>query len=266
MNDTNKAPAVYPLSRVSLPTRSLREGRYEVGFVRSAEELDEVLRLRFEVFNLELKEGLDASYKTGRDEDPFDAVCHHLVVRDTGSDEVVGCYRLQTSAMASEHRGFYSDAEYDLSQLPKQVLDSAVEVGRACIARAHRSTQVLFLLWKGLALYVASNQLRYVFGCSSLTSQDPGQGWSLMAYLEREGHLHPDFHLDTRPEYECPAMDVAPTPMTRRDLPALFRIYLRHGAKVCTEPAIDRRFKTIDFLVLFDVDAMPRRMFRVFFG
>ena len=49
-------------------------------------------------------------------------------------------------------------------------------------------------------------------------------------------------------------------------LPKLFRIYLRHGALVCGPPAIDREFKTIDYLVLFDVNAMSERQIRTFFG
>ena len=42
-------------------------------------------------------------------------------------------------------------------------------------------------------------------------------------------------------------------------IPKLFRTYLRFGAKVCSPPAIDRRFKTIDFLVLFDVYEIDAR-------
>jgi putative hemolysin len=38
-----------------------------------------------------------------------------------------------------------------------------------------------------------------------------------------------------------------------------------HGARIGGPPAIDREFKTIDFLTLFDVDAMPERMRRLFF-
>ena len=48
------------------------------------------------------------------------------------------------------------------------------------------------------------------------------------------------------------------------ELPDLIRIYLHHGAKICSSPAIDRQFKTIDFLMLFDVHDMPRRMVRNF--
>jgi putative hemolysin len=245
------------------PERVIREGRYELSFARTEAELDAVLRLRFEVFNLELGEGLDSSYETGRDEDPFDAVCHHLIIRDTKGGDIVGCYRMQTAEIAEANIGFYSDAEYDLSELTAPVLSQSIEIGRACVARAHRGIRVLFLLWRGLVLYLSAHRKRYLFGCSSLTSQDPRSGLALMAYLRQEGYLHPDLHVSTRPGYECDAGD-APVVASGEELPELFRIYLHHGARVCSPPAIDRRFKTIDFLMLFDVFDMPHRMLRNF--
>ena len=228
-------------------------------------DLNAVLRLRFEVFNLELGEGLDESYETGRDEDEFDAVCHHLMVIEKATGQVVGTYRMQTSEMAARNRGFYSDQEFRLDQLPESVLASSLEVGRACVALSHRSTQTLFHLWRGLALYVATNRKRYLFGCSSLTSQDPMEGLAVMELLDRKGHIAHDLHVDPQPGFECYGPDLELDPDFKAKLPTLFRIYLRHGAMVCGPPAIDRRFKTIDYLVLFDVDAMDPKMFEVFF-
>lgn len=34
------------------------------------------------------------------------------------------------------------------------------------------------------------------------------------------------------------------------------RAYLSFGAKICSEPAIDREFKTIDFLAIFDFESL----------
>ena len=257
----------YPVDPGSLPAEVFAEGSYEVGFARLASELDEILELRFEVFNLELGEGLAASYETGRDEDPFDAVCHHLLVRDTAGRRrpIVGSYRIQTSEMAAARRGFYSAGEYDLSGLPASVVERSVEVGRACVARSHRSTQVLFLLWRGLAAYMVHNAKRYLFGCSSLTSQDPRDGIAMQRYLEAGGFVHPEIRVPPLPGFECRLEGATPEPATRQDVPPLFRIYLRHGAKVASPPAIDREFKTVDFLTLFDVEAMPARMHRLFF-
>lgn len=259
-------PSLYPLGVEPVPEAVLREGRYEVRFARSEEELEAVLRLRFEVFNLELGEGLDESFATGLDRDPFDAVCHHLIVADLQTSQIVGTYRMQTGEMAARNVGFYSAAEFDLTDLPAEVIADSVEVGRACVAASHRNTQVLFLLWRGLAVYMATHRKRYLFGCCSLTSQNPYEGLAVMQYLEAHRHVHPTLRVDPQPGYECYSPDLEPDPTIEAKIPKLFRIYLRHGAKACGVPAIDRLFKTIDYLVIFDVAAMEERQVRTFFG
>ena len=121
------------------PAACLQQGAYELRFARRPEELDEILRLRFRVFNLELGEGLDESFASGRDRDEFDEVCHHLLVVDRRSKETIGTYRIQTSEMAATERGFYSAGEFQLAALPDRLLAGSIEVGRACIAREHRN-------------------------------------------------------------------------------------------------------------------------------
>jgi putative hemolysin len=48
-------------------------------------------------------------------------------------------------------------------------------------------------------------------------------------------------------------------------IPALFQSYLTLGARICGPPAIDRLFKTIDFLVLLDTRELDPAAFRTFF-
>lgn len=236
-------------------------GRYVVRLAETIGEIDAALKLRFEVFNLELGEGLDSSFRTGRDRDEFDGSCDHLIVTDHTSGNVVGTYRLRTIEMAKHAGGFYSDSEFDLNCLPQEVLNQALELGRACIAQSHRNRQVLFLLWKGLARYLQVRRKRFLFGCCSLTSQDPSDGNQLHDQLINGGQMHPTLFVPTRIGYECPSV---PRGSSEVEIPKLFRVYLSIGAKVCSPPAIDRVFKTIDFLVLFDIDAMDfvtRRMY-----
>ncbi|MEM9556828.1 MAG: GNAT family N-acyltransferase [Acidobacteriota bacterium] len=262
---------VYPVASHRIPGQALDEGRYRVRFARDLDELDQVQALRFQVFNVELGEGLEESWRDQRDRDPFDAICHHLIVEDLVAGTIVGTYRMQTADMARlpspdhpEGLGFYSAGEFDLTAMPSSVVELSVEVGRACIALEHRNTQVLFLLWRGLALYIAHNNLRYFFGCCSLTSQDPDEGAAMARHLESDGRLHPTVRIDPLPALVCGGDADAFT--GRLHVPKLFRIYLRHGALVCGPPAIDRQFKTIDFLVLFDVAAMDEKRVRTFFG
>ncbi len=257
--------AAYPVFTDALPQGEIREGRYCARFARSREELDAILRLRFEVFNLELGEGLASSFQTGRDLDEFDHFCHHLIVEDTTEGRIIGTYRCQTGEMAEAGRGFYSAVEFDLSKFPVPVLADSIELGRACIELSHRNTQALFLLWKGLAMYVAHNRKRYLFGCCSLTSQDEREGWRVMRLLEEGHHLHPTLSARPQSGFECVADD-SMTDEIQAVIPKLFRTYLRFGARVCGPPAIDRLFRTIDYLVLFDIAEMDAQTRKVFFG
>jgi putative hemolysin len=259
----------YPTFAEQLPGLEITDGRYAARFARTREELDQVLKLRFEVFNLELGEGLESSFRFGRDLDQYDEQCHHLIVVDTTDrDRVVGTYRMQTSDMALEGVGFYSDSEFRLSELPGEMLSSSVELGRACVAESHRNTMVLFMLWKGLAAYVLHNRKRFLFGCCSITSQDPNVGARVLDLLDRSGELHPSLRVSVRPGYEClvHSTSIAEADEETTRLPKLFRIYMRYGARVCSPPAIDREFKTIDFLVMFDAMAMDPATRGMFFG
>jgi putative hemolysin len=245
------------------PQFEIREDKYVARFAQTQEELDAALKLRFEVFNLELAEGLDSSFQTGLDQDEFDATCHHLIVVETATNEVVGTYRLQTVEIAK--RGFYSSGEFDLSHLPPEVLQQSVELGRACIAQAHRYPQVLFLLWKGLAAYLLHTQKRFMFGCCSLTSQDANEGKAVMNLVEAGDYLHERFFVPPQKGFACFAEDFIADEAVATEIPKLFRTYLRYGAKVCGPPAIDRLFKTIDFFVIFDIAKLDH-LSRLFFG
>lgn len=253
------------------PATEFQENIYTVRFARSEEEVDAALRLRFEVFNLELNEGLEASFINERDEDEFDKTCHHLIVIENATQKIIGTYRVRTMEMAQSAFGFYSAGEFAVEDLPYEVLAESLETGRACIAREHRNSRVLFLLWKGLAMYMTDKRKRYVFGCCSLPSQDCAEGMRAMNQLVCDGYLHETLRAAPREDYICYTEDFLSEVLNEEGkenlkLPQLFEIYLRIGAKICGEPAIDRQFKTIDFLVIVDVKNMHRKYFKMFFG
>jgi putative hemolysin len=113
---------------------------------------------------------------------------------------------------------------------------------------------VLGLLWKGIAEYAQRQGARYLLGCSSLASQDPAVGASAYTDLCRR-HLAP-VEYRTRPlaAFDCPLYQLADE---APNIPKLLRAYLTVGAKICGPPALDRQFKTIDFLTLLDLHALP---------
>ena len=243
----------YPIAREFLPSWSTGDDIYRCSFARTEDDLERILRLRYKVFNLELGEGLDESRTTELDRDPFDSHCHHVMVENLQTKEVVGTYRLQLSQMARIGHGFYTAQEYDLRTWPAEILDHAVETGRACIHRNHRKRTVLQLLWTALAAYALHNRCRYFFGCCSLTSQDPAEGARVLEYLRRNNYIHPYLSAQPHPDFDCHEEHLATTGWENSRIPPLFHTYLRYGAYICSRPAIDRQFKTIDYLALVDL-------------
>jgi putative hemolysin len=247
----------YPRAERCVPPGVHRAGRYEARFARSQEDLRLVQRLRFEVFNLELREGLSESYATGLDSDDFDLRCHHLMVLDQQSGEVVGTYRLMMHELAARDE-LYTASEFDLSQLPDHLFRHGAEVGRACVAKEHRNGRVLQLLWRGIARYLDWNDKRYVFGCCSVPSLDVGEIAGISWKLAREGHMHPRFLARVSAALR---VDVSESVVAKETiaLPPLFASYLRLGAKVCSGPALDRQFGVTDYFVVLDLrDVEPR--------
>jgi putative hemolysin len=233
------------------PAIEIAQKGYRLRLAASPADVQAALRLRFLVFNLELNEGLATAFDTGCDTDQFDSVCEHLIVEHVASGDVVGTYRLQTGRMAMKNYGYYSEREFDFAPYDS-IRDSIIELGRACIHRDHRSTEVLQLLWRGIAIYAVQHGARYLIGCSSLTSQEPARGTAV--YLGLQGYL-------TEPRLRTVPTAAFAMPLVcgtaDASIPKLLRAYLAIGAKLCGLPAIDREFKTIDFLTLLDLDSIP---------
>ena len=237
-------------------------GRYTAAFASSAQDVDDAQRLRFDVFNVELGEGLASSRESGRDVDAFDAVCDHLVVRDSRTTEVVGTYRMQSGSHAAECLGYYSEAEFDLTPY-EQYRAQVVELGRACVHADHRSLTVVSLLWKQIIRYAERHNGRFLIGCSSLTSQDPALGWAMYHRMAASHLAGPQFRTVPRPTFALPSaeplVDCPPAPR-------LLRAYLTVGARICGPPAIDREFKTIDFLTLLEISMGSAQAVKHFVG
>lgn len=235
-------------------TPLLTTSRYQVRLTRAPEDIMAAQRLRYEIFNVELGEGLASSRLNGLDADPFDIQCDHLIIEDNQSGRIVGNYRLQTGNMAAAGIGYYSACEFDFSPY-EPLRESILELGRACIHRKHRRGAVLDLLWRGIITYAKERGCRYLLGCSSLTSQDPLEGWGLHCQLAADFLAPPELRTIPLPDYQLPAAGSA---VPKVKAPRLFMAYLNAGAVISGPPAIDREFQTIDFLTILDlVKASP---------
>lgn len=241
---------------------SITDGRYQVTIAGNTEETEAALRLRHRVFNVELG-GHDATEELEYDE--FDAICRHLIVTDLRSGTTVGTYRLNLFERAGSAEGFYSFGEFSIEDLPQEVLRHGIEVGRACIASEHRNTKVLYLLWRGLAKFMQISGKRFIFGCCSIFTRDPLVGERAFHQLAEAGHFHDRLRVEPRRNalYLGPVDAIEQSPV---ELPGLFNMYLRIGAKVCGPPMIDSEFGTIDFFVVFDREEMTDKCRKTFFS
>ncbi len=244
----------------------IRTGKLEVRLATTMTELDAAMRLRFEVFNLELQEGLRSSYERGYDKDVYDAYCDHLIVKDLELDEVVGTYRLLRQSVADKQIGFYSENEFDLTNL-KEAVDfqggELMELGRSCIAETHRSFATINLLWGAIARFAAERDITHLFGCGSLHIADAAEVRQVYSFL-RSRHFAPEEYR-VYPLARC-RMEVGDQPDQSTDsraamkkLSPILKGYLRTGAVICGEPAYDEEFGTADVLVLVEMSKMAGR-------
>jgi len=239
-----------------LPERSDdSQTRFSVRLARGRREIESALRLRSRVFNEEL--GASGSE---RDVNRYDAVSRHLIVECTATGETVGAYRLNTIETVGSRDGFYSANEFALDDLPVEILNNGVEIGRACISKEYRNSKVLFLLWSGLLKYLEESGKRYFFGCCSIFTREESQGAAAYRKVAADGHLHREFVVRARRN----AVDININADTEVELPSLFNLYLRLGAKVCGPPMIDHEFGTIDFFVLLDIRNISEKYRRMF--
>jgi putative hemolysin len=250
---------------VSSNRRRARPARPSLSFgiAESAEAVRAAQELRYRVFAEEMGANLSTAIP-GVDHDAFDPHCHHLVVRDDTSGEVVGTYRILTPERATRI-GYYSETEFDLSRL-EPLRPQLVEIGRSCVHPDHRSGAAITLLWAGLGQFMKEHGYRYLIGCASVSMADGGHlAASLYASLSggASGRMAPE---EYRVSPRCPL----PLAALRRDLPVepppLIKGYLRAGAWVCGEPGWDPDFNTADLPMLLPMARLSDRYARHFLG
>jgi putative hemolysin len=238
------------------PERSRQ--RFSVSLASNLDEVREAQVLRYQVFAEEMGATLETPLPL-HDVDEFDAYCHHVVVRDQDTGKVVGCTRLLTSEEAKISGGFYSQSEFDLSQvlaLPAKFM----EIGRTCVHADYRNGLIISLLWSQVAKFMAENAVDYLMGCASIPLRDDRRNALFSELVERYSS-----HADLR---------VYPKVSLRQDhdstepplpIPPLLRAYLRLGAQICGEPCWDANFKVADVFILVGFENLQKRYIRHFF-
>lgn len=255
---------------IILPAILSETDLFVIKLAENESEIEKAQRLRYEVFNLEQGKGLDSARKIGIDTDEFDEYCLHLLVIEKETSKAIGTYRIHLGSVANSAMGFYSSREYDITGLDK-IAESCVELGRSCVSRGYRTGAVVALLWSGIAELLNRANLKIMLGCVSLEETNPAIGWALYKSFKNCGILSEVLNAYPRPEaiLENPGETeinrfLCNEKNLKRYIPPLFKGYLRLGCKICGEPAYDREFGTIDFLIIVNKNEVPERYARHF--
>ena len=236
-------------------------GRYHVSLAVDDSEIREAQRLRYAVFAEEMGARLP-SVLAGHDVDLYDPFCDHLLVRELGSGEVVGTYRILPPDAAQCVGSYYSEQEFDLTRL-NFVRPRMAELGRSCVHPAHRSGGVIARLWLGLADYMTRYGYDYLVGCASIGMADGGHVAASVYRQLTANHLAPiEWRATPRHRLPVESLDEGQTVV----LPPLIKGYTRLGAMVCGEPAWDPDFNTADLLMLLPLAQLNRSYARRFIG
>ncbi len=245
-----------------------RLGSLEVRLARSGEEVKQAQRLRYRVFYEEMSAVANVrAMFSGRDRDPFDRICDHLLVLDhavIGSPEIVGTYRLLRQQVAEKRKGFYSAGEYDLAPLiarhPGRVF---LELGRSCVLKPYRTKRTVELLWYGIWSYVRQHNVDVMIGCPSLEGTDPKRLAPMLGFLRKHAPTPEAWRVKALPGRGVPIDalhgDQVSEMAVLRELPPLIKGYLRLGAYFCEEAVIDWQFGTTDVFIVLPVERINTR-------
>ncbi|CCQ72530.1 GNAT family N-acetyltransferase [Magnetospira sp. QH-2] len=241
-----------------------KSSNFQVRLAQNQAEVEAAQALRYRVFYDEMgAQPTPQMERLKRDFDDYDEICDHLLVIDkeksNGFPWVVGTYRLLRKSVALRNFGFYSEQEYDLSDLaayPGEI----VEVGRSCVDPHSRSGAVMQLLWSGIAEYIFNHRIELLFGCASFPGTEPDALTRSLSFLY-DNHLAPE---GMRPraldelyvDMQAPSADEQGS---LGDLPPLIKGYLRLGGFVGDGAVVDHQFNTTDICVVVKTDLLTEK-------
>lgn len=267
------------------PSQLLVEnGRYQVFLARAPqipEALGEIGRLRERAFRA-VGEG------TGQEQDldQYDEWYQHLLVWDSGTQEILGAYRLIFSEDVLKSHGvlgFYSRSLFGFSRSFLNELGPCIELGRSFVRiDRQRCSRVLAMLWRGIGTIIARRpSYATLFGPVSMSASYSEYSRQLTAKVLQQGSfLHPLHEMVTSPrspgsdlcgDTQCHSIAelnqqvaLAEPPGTK--LPTLIEEYQRLGGRFLGF-SVDPAFASaMDGLVVVDLRQTPERLLRLYMG
>lgn len=242
--------------------------------VKLAETEEEKLRayhLRHQCFVLEKALGYGGTISSDKiessvDKDQFDEHCDHLIVIDELSEEVLGTYRILAGNTAKRN-GFYSEQFFQLRPF-QPWMEEAYELGRSCVRADHRSGRIIAMLWQGLGAYIRERGVRFLIGLPSIHPANEEELSRTYAYLVKH-YRSPLAWIEPKPGYSVNlehsiALTAEEEQDVFRQLPPLFKGYLRSGARIAGPPAYDPELASTLIMTVMECSQINERYRRSF--
>lgn len=248
--------------------------------VKIPEIFNEIGRLRELTFR-KVGEGTNKS----ADIDRYDIYFNHLFIWDTDENRIVGAYRIGKGREILDIygiRGFYVDSLFKISPEFTHVLSRSLELGRSFIVEDYQKKTIpLFLLWKGIMVFLLKNaEYRYLIGPVSISNDFSKFSKSLIVdfiqkyftdeefarYIDPRKHfvVKPDKTIDRNIFIDTSERDINKIEKIIRDiepgyrLPVLLKKYLELNGKIIGFN-IDPKFNyCLDGLLILDIYNAPQ--------
>lgn len=248
----------------------MQQGRYILKTLETAAELKAAFRLRYKVFQVEMIGLEDHDLE---DHDQYDFNADHLGIFDSKSGFLIATCRLNHSDYC---KSFYSEQEFTLKPLLDNNLRK-LELGRVCVHNDYRKGIIIILLWRAIAKYIEISKADILFGCGSVSTEEPTKAYLLYRYLLENGKIRPHEGVEPTEKYLSKdferlhtesALTVSAQEAKEAEalLPPLCRSYFDIGCFVPTKPAFDSDFKCIDFLTVLHISELDPQVKKKLFG
>lgn len=242
-------------------------GRYRARLAASKGDVEAAQKLRFKAFIANRNAALDGQRAKGIDADHLDATCHHMLVEERRSGDLVCCFRLMPLKTGAEIDRSYSAQFYDLEPL-RDYPGAMVEMGRFCILPGLKDPDILRVAWGAMTKYVDDHGVEMLFGCSSFEGTEAESYMDAFALLKAR-HIAPKRWL---PRVKAPKIFPYAKRLTIRrpnmknalgKMPPLLRTYLSMGGWVSDHAVVDPDMNTLHVFTGVEIKHVPEARARL---
>ncbi|MFW5886683.1 MAG: GNAT family N-acyltransferase [Bacteroidota bacterium] len=240
--------------------------------------MNEIGRLR-EITFREIGEGTNREI----DLDEYDLYYHQLFIWDEVNEKIIGAYRVgMGKEIIQEYgiKGFYIRSLFKIDKKLKFFLSNSIELGRSFIIKEYQKKPLpLFLLWKGITLFLLKNpESRYLIGPVSISSMFSKFSRKLIIDFVKSKYFNEELAKYIKPKKAFmvknqfvdteilveKAMDFNTLNKTLKDydpeyfgIPVLLKKYLNIGGKIIGFNLDPKFNNALDGLLVLDVFDIP---------